>query len=58
MVAAREAKEKVYAQRRGADFRAEAQQIQSRHGSRRSGIRNRGQQRSDGRQMALDLDQS
>ncbi|MEO1422043.1 MAG: deoxyribodipyrimidine photo-lyase [Pseudomonadota bacterium] len=58
VVAAREAKEKVYAQRRGADFRAEAQQIQSRHGSRRSGIRNRGQQRNDGRQMALDLDQS
>ncbi|MEL6678211.1 MAG: FAD-binding domain-containing protein, partial [Pseudomonadota bacterium] len=57
VAAAREAKEKVYAQRRGAEFRAEAQAIQSRHGSRRSGMRNRGT-REDGRQMAFDLGKS
>ena len=45
IAAAREAREWVWAVRRGPAFRAEAAAIQARHGSRRSGIPNRGQRR-------------
>lgn len=53
--AAREAKAKVHAARKGEAFRAEADAIQERHGSRRSGIRNRGRTRHDDRQMDLGI---
>ena len=43
MAAAREAREKVWAVRRGPEFRQEARVIQDKHGSRKSGIQNRGQ---------------
>ena len=41
--AAREAREKIYARRRGPAYRSTAKAIQDKHGSRKSGIRNRGQ---------------
>ena len=40
--AARYARERIYGVRRGAAYRAEADAIQDRHGSRKSGIANRG----------------
>lgn len=63
-LAAREARERVYAVRRGAEFRAVAEAIQAKHGSRKSGIKNRGAgrrprkpgARKDHRQTSLDLD--
>jgi deoxyribodipyrimidine photo-lyase len=55
MAAAREARARIWAVRKGGDFRAEAAAIQTRHGSRKSGIRNRGQRAParDARQMDL-----
>jgi len=47
--AAREAREKVWAVRKGQAFRNQASGIQSRHGSRKSGIAMRGQGRSQRR---------
>lgn len=54
--AARDAKAAVYAARKGDDFRAEADRIQTRHGSRKSGIRNRGARpKKPTNQLTLDL---
>ncbi|MBB5517195.1 deoxyribodipyrimidine photo-lyase [Rubricella aquisinus] len=54
--AARDAKAAIYAARKGNDFRDEADRIQARHGSRKSGIRNRGQRRkAPSAQLSLDL---
>lgn len=44
--AAKDAREKVWAIRKGAAFRGRASDIQSKHGSRKSGIPMRGQERS------------
>ncbi|MEM1400753.1 MAG: deoxyribodipyrimidine photo-lyase [Pseudomonadota bacterium] len=58
---AKEARERIWAVRRGAHFRAEASAIQAKHGSRKSGISNRGRARSQAqpktkrRQMDLPL---
>ena len=41
--AAKEARQRIWAVRRGDDFRTEAAGIQQKHGSRKSGIPNRGQ---------------
>ncbi len=46
MEAAREARQKVYGLRRGEQFREGARAIQEKHGSRKSGIKNRGQRPS------------
>ncbi len=66
--AAREAKEKVYAARRTEGFRAQADAIQSKHGSRKSGLsqvsdrrraaksRTRTRKKADEGQMSLSLD--
>lgn len=56
--AARIAREAFHARRQSDAFRAEADAIQARHGSRRSGIRNRGtraQSKAAARQLSLDL---
>lgn len=56
--AARDAKAKIYAARRGEAFRKEADAIQVKHGSRKSGLKNTGRIRTpktDPRQAALDL---
>ncbi|MEM8970517.1 MAG: FAD-binding domain-containing protein [Pseudomonadota bacterium] len=42
VAAAKEAREHVWAVRRGPEFRAQASAIQTKHGSRKAGIRNRG----------------
>ncbi|MEM9009807.1 MAG: deoxyribodipyrimidine photo-lyase [Pseudomonadota bacterium] len=55
LAAARAAKEKVYALRRGKAFREASDRIQARHGSRRSGIASTGRKSRDTRQMSLDL---
>jgi deoxyribodipyrimidine photo-lyase len=57
MQAARDAREKIWAVRRGDDFRKEAKNIQDKHGSRKSGIPNRGQRakHSNPAQMNLPL---
>ncbi|MCR9256024.1 MAG: deoxyribodipyrimidine photo-lyase [Alphaproteobacteria bacterium] len=47
--AARVAKEKIFAVRRSDAFREEADRIQSRHGSRKSGLKRTGQQQTTGR---------
>jgi len=52
LAAAREARERIWAVRAGADFRAEASEVQRKHGSRRSGIPNRGQRRTSRRSTA------
>ncbi|MEL7282269.1 MAG: FAD-binding domain-containing protein [Pseudomonadota bacterium] len=52
--AAKEARQKIWAVRRGDDFRAEAASIQNKHGSRKSGIPNRGQ-RPKTRTAQMDL---
>jgi deoxyribodipyrimidine photo-lyase len=56
MQAARAARDRIWAVRRGAGFGAEAEAIQARHGSRRSGTANRGRRgaRAD-RSGQLDL---
>ena len=43
VAAAKEAREQIWAVRRGDAFRTQASGIQAKHGSRRSGVRNRGQ---------------
>ena len=43
VVAAREARERIYSRRRGRDYRQTADAIQEKHGSRKSGIPNRGE---------------
>ena len=59
--AAREAKEKVYAARKGKAFREAANRIQEKHGSRKSGMPMTGQRKretkaaEDAGQMALDV---
>ncbi len=45
MEAAREARHKIYAARKGSDFRETADAIQSKHGSRKTGMPNRGKRR-------------
>ncbi len=55
LVAAREAREEIWAVRRGDDFRSEAAGIQAKHGSRKSGIPNRGQRRKPAKTAQLDL---
>ena len=55
LTAAKAAREKIWAVRRGPEFRAEATSIQSRHGSRKSGIRNRGQRGRKPATAQLDL---
>ena len=56
LAAARDARDKVWAVRRGDAFRAGANVIQNKHGSRKSGIRNRGQRAArDTGQLSLDL---
>ncbi|MGD1925964.1 MAG: FAD-binding domain-containing protein [Paracoccaceae bacterium] len=57
IAAARDARDKVWSVRRGAAFRQTAQSIQSKHGSRKSGIPNRGQRAArDAGQMSLPLE--
>lgn len=53
VAAAREARTRIWAVRKGADYRQGAAAIQEKHGSRKSGIPNRGQRAS--RQLSLDL---
>lgn len=61
LAAAREARGKIWAVRRGGTYRKEAAAIQSKHGSRKSGIPNRGQRArkssppTGDTQMRLDL---
>ena len=55
--AAREARDKVWAVRKGSAFRQTASAIQAKHGSRKSGIPNRGQRRGSApSQLSLPLD--
>ncbi len=55
--AAREARDKVWAVRKGSAFRQTASAIQAKHGSRKSGIPNRGQRRaSAAAQLSLPLE--
>ncbi|MEX0339741.1 MAG: FAD-binding domain-containing protein, partial [Arenibacterium sp.] len=58
MEAARAARDRIWAVRRHSEFQREAADIQTRHGSRKSGIRNRGQRgrKVDDRQMSLPLE--
>ena len=49
--AAKDAKQAIYAVRRSAAFKGEADAIQSKHGSRRSGLPNRGQRPRRGRKF-------
>lgn len=54
--AAKEAREKIWAVRQGADFKTKAKVISDRHGSRRSGIKMNGQRpkkRQDDRQLGF-----
>ena len=57
MQAARNARQKIWAVRRGAGFRAEASEIQGKHGSRKSGMHTTGRRRrrSKPEQFALPL---
>ena len=55
MAAARAARERIWAVRTAPGFRDEADAIQTRHGSRRSGIANRGQRTRTGGTRQLDL---
>ena len=57
LAAAKEARQKVWAVRRGLAFRDQAATIQNKHGSRKSGMSMRGQRVSSRtKQMQLDLD--
>ncbi|MDJ0683751.1 MAG: deoxyribodipyrimidine photo-lyase [Alphaproteobacteria bacterium] len=63
LAAAKEARQKIWAVRKGPDYRAEANAIQAKHGSRRSGIKRTGRRAkaaSPGStdQLSLDLGQS
>ncbi len=56
--AAKEAREKVWSVRRGSGFRGRADAIQNKHGSRKAGIKNRGQRpsrKSETNQLSLPL---
>ena len=53
--AAREAKQRIWAVRRGDAYREEASRIQAKHGSRKSGIPNRGQRRKRPNKDQLEL---
>ncbi|MEM7508549.1 MAG: FAD-binding domain-containing protein [Pseudomonadota bacterium] len=53
--AAKDAREKIWAVRKGPEFRAEAAAIQHRHGSRKSGIPMRGRQKTSAQQLSLAL---
>ncbi|MEO1602333.1 MAG: deoxyribodipyrimidine photo-lyase [Pseudomonadota bacterium] len=55
LAAAKEARERIWAVRRGDAFRAEASAIQTRHGSRKSGIPNRGRRGRPKAQAQMDL---
>ena len=55
VAAAKEARERVWAVRRDPAFRAEAKSIQSKHGSRKSGIPNRGQRTASKQAAQLSL---
>ena len=55
VAAAKEARERVWAVRRDPAFRAEAKSIQSKHGSRKSGIPNRGQRTASKQAVQLSL---
>lgn len=57
LAAAKEAREKVWAVRRGSGFKSSAKAIQNKHGSRKSGIPMRGQQRRSQRQDEVDTAQ-
>ncbi|WP_135506222.1 FAD-binding domain-containing protein [Roseovarius aestuariivivens] len=57
--AAKAARQKVWAVRRGSDYRAAAEDIQEKHGSRKSGIPNRGQRgkaKTETAQMSFPFD--
>ena len=58
LAAAKEARQKIWAIRKSKAFRDEADRIQTKHGSRKSGVRMRGRtaRKQDTRQLALDLD--
>lgn len=53
--AARAARERIYSVRRGGDFRTEASAIQEKHGSRKSGIPNRGKRAKPGKPAQFSL---
>ena len=55
LAAAREARDRIWAVRRGPAFRSEASAIQQKHGSRKSGIPNRGQRSRSRPAAQLDL---
>ncbi|MEM8790530.1 MAG: deoxyribodipyrimidine photo-lyase [Pseudomonadota bacterium] len=55
LAAAREARDRIWAVRRGSDYRAEASAIQTKHGSRKSGIPNRGKRGKSRPSAQLDL---
>ena len=57
IAAAREARDRIWAVRRGADFNAEASAVAAKHGSRKSGIPHRGQRakKKESAQLALCL---
>jgi len=52
LTAAKEAREKVWSVRKGAEFRSSAQSIQGKHGSRKSGIPMRGREKSPRKKKA------
>ncbi|MGB0696236.1 MAG: FAD-binding domain-containing protein [Rhodospirillaceae bacterium] len=56
LAAAKEARQRVWAVRRGPEFRHQAQEIQAKHGSRKSGIPNRGQRKSASSSPSPQLD--
>lgn len=61
LAAAKDARQKVWAVRRGAAFRAEADAIQDKHGSRKSGVRSprrRQSAKADPPQLALPLNEA
>ncbi|MDE0809691.1 MAG: deoxyribodipyrimidine photo-lyase [Alphaproteobacteria bacterium] len=57
IAAAREARDRIWAVRRGADFNAEASAVAAKHGSRKSGIPHRGQRakKKESAQLTLRL---
>ena len=55
VAAAKEARERIWSARRGEAFRAEAKRIQNKHGSRKSGMPNRGQRARKGATAQLSL---
>ncbi|WP_293573016.1 deoxyribodipyrimidine photo-lyase [Phaeobacter sp.] len=55
VVAAREARDKIWGVRKEAGFQSRARAIQNKHGSRKSGIKNRGQRKPKGPSNQLEL---